>query len=174
MSGNRSREEQSRADKCDCIGGKFSPHQDGRRLASVDEQSFMTVNMYLNSVPLEMKGATRILKEPPSSTARYSPTEDDVLGRVPLVLGTAAIFRDHLWHDGEELLGGEKYLLRTDVKYTRDTPFNFDAMYGGMSDEEQGKKALKIAEGLEDAGNSEEAVRWYKKAFRLYPELGRG
>lgn len=43
-----------------------------------------------------------------------------------------------------------------------------------MGREERGRKALGIAEGLEDAGCSGEAVRWYKVAFRVWPALERG
>jgi hypothetical protein len=81
------------------IGGKFSPHTDARYLRSVDECSFMTVNIYLNSVPVEWNGATRILDEGVAG---------GVLGKVQPVLGMAAVFRDCLFHDGEELIGGEK------------------------------------------------------------------
>jgi hypothetical protein len=77
---------------------------DGRRLASVNEQSFMTVNMYLNTVPLVHKGATRALSEPQPGL----PFSGEVLGKVQPVLGMAAVFRDGLWHDGEELVEGEK------------------------------------------------------------------
>lgn len=131
----------------------------------------MTVNMYLNTVPPSHLGATRALSTPQPGL----PFSGQVLGKVQPVLGTAAVFRDSLWHDGEEILEGEKYLLRTDVMYEREIPFDFEGIYGkeglGLDDEGKGRKALGIAEGLEDAGNSEEAVAWYKKAFRLAPGL---
>ncbi|KAF2800243.1 hypothetical protein K505DRAFT_383349 [Melanomma pulvis-pyrius CBS 109.77] len=141
-------------------GGKFSPHYDGRRMADLDNQSFLTVNIYLNTVPEAFSGATRALASPDSAAS------GKVLAKIQPVLGTAAIFRDTLWHDGEELTAGEKYLLRTEVLYKREK-FDFEGMYGHWNDEEKGMKALLLAEGLEDSGNREEAVKWYKKAFRL-------
>lgn len=57
--------------------------------------------------------------------------------------------------------------------YEREVPFDFERISGGLDDEEKGRQALALAEGLEDAGNREEAVRWYKKAFKLAPALER-
>jgi hypothetical protein len=58
--------------------------------------------------------------------------------------------------------------------YEREVSFDFESLYGSLDDDGKGRKALGIAEGLEDAGNMEEAVLWYKKAFRLSPGLERG
>ncbi|KAL2068485.1 hypothetical protein VTL71DRAFT_16583 [Oculimacula yallundae] len=150
-------------------GGRFSPHQDGRRFVSLDSQSFMTVNIYLNTVPASLGGATRALCEPPAGNILSE--EIKVLGKVQPEIGMGAVFRDCLWHDGEALREGIKYLLRTDIMYEREVPFEeWDAIGDGA----RGRKALAMAEGFEDAGNYDEAVKWYKKAFRLAPELERG
>jgi len=90
-----------------------------------------------------------------------------VLARIQPIQGTAAVFRDTLWHDGEELIAGEKYLLRTDVIYEREVPFDFEAMYRNLDNDGKRIKALLLAEALEDAGNGEEAIKWYKMAMRL-------
>jgi hypothetical protein len=130
--------------------------------------------MYLNTVPSSAGGATRFLASPPSS---YDPSVPRVvLTKSQPVLGSAAIFRDDLWHDGEELLEGQKWLLRTDVMYRREKDFDFEEFCGkrALGREERGRKALGVAEGLEDAGCTGEAVRWYKIAFREWPELERG
>jgi hypothetical protein len=142
------------------VGGKFSPHTDGRRLESLNEQSFMTLNIYLNAVPEEHYGTTRFL----SST-------QEILAKVQPTLGQGLLFRDDIWHDGEELLSGVKYLLRTDVMYVRERDFDFEGLYGVLDEEGKGRKALGIAERLEDAGRGGEAVGWYKRAFGLWPAL---
>jgi hypothetical protein len=149
-------------------GGMFESHVDGRRLASVDEQSFMTVNIYLNTVPAEYGGCTRVL-EPcsPCIHVRSSGRDDKpphthtVLASVAPRTGCAAVFRDCLFHDGEALRGGVKYLLRTDVMFKRDQPFDLDSACEGMDPEHKGRRAWALAVKLEDGNNFDEAIAWY-------------
>jgi hypothetical protein len=152
-------------------GDAFAPHVDGRRLASIDAQSFMTVNIYLNSVARAAGGATRVLDR---SVPGETEGEFGVLGAVQPVLGAASVFRDSLFHDGEVLREGVKYLLRTDIVFEREEEFDFEGLYRGLSKKEKGNKALEIARRLEDGGSGGEAVWWYRKAFRLDPGLEGG
>lgn len=123
----------------------------------------MTINIYLSNVPSAYGGATRFLS-----------LSQGIISSVQPVLGKALLFRDDVWHDGEKVGEGIKYLLRTDVMYWRDDEFDFERLCEGEGDDERrGRRAMAIAEGLEDAGKGEEAVTWYKKAFRLWPALER-
>lgn len=89
----------------------------------------MSVNIYLNTVPEELKGATRILYHEPGTGNYWDGVEElKVIGKIQPVLGSASVFRDTLWHDGEELLGGEKFLLRTDVVFEREELWDLDIM----------------------------------------------
>ena len=87
----------------------------------------MTLNMYLATVPSSHAGATRILhRETESDLAEGRPLQ--VVGKVQPVQGSAALFRDELWHDGEEVKEGcIKWLLRTDVMYERAVKFDFES-----------------------------------------------
>jgi tetratricopeptide (TPR) repeat protein len=123
----------------------------------------MTVNIYLNTVRPENCGATRVLDG----------SDNKVLGKVQPVQGSAAVFRDSLWHDGEEVRGGVKYLLRTDVMFIRDEPYDFDSLYADLGREEKARKALALAVRLEDGKNQQEALTWYRKAYRIWPDLDR-
>ncbi|WOO81234.1 uncharacterized protein LOC62_03G004758 [Vanrija pseudolonga] len=143
------------------VGGLFTPHFDGRRMASVDSQGFMTINIYLNTLAPDAGGATRYL----SHEGR------EILVTQPEI-GCAAAFRDSLLHEGAEVLAGEKYLLRTDVMFSRaDGPFDFASAFGHLSKKEKGAAALKIAVAVENASNLDAAVEYYRKAFRLDPAL---
>ncbi|KIK57933.1 hypothetical protein GYMLUDRAFT_61020 [Collybiopsis luxurians FD-317 M1] len=144
----------------------FEPHIDGRRLASIDSQSFMTVNIYLKSVPPEDGGSTRVLSPSALEDGTYP-----VLGQVHPVKGSAAVFRDSLFHDGENLRRGVKYLLRTDIMFSREVPFDLDAACAGLESKAKGTLALEMAVRLEDGNNSAEAMQWYRKAYKLCPEL---
>ncbi len=130
----------------------------------------MTLNIYLTTVPITHQGRTRFLSGSPFVE---SPSPKILLQTQP-IQGSAAIFRDDVWHDGEELVEGVKYLLRTDVMYEREENFDFERLYVELGNEEKGRKALQIAESLEDGGEAVDAVRFYKKAFQLWPKLERG
>lgn len=66
---------------------------------------------------------------------------NQVLAKAQPIQGSAALFRDSLWHDGEELLGGVKWLLRTDVMYERVVPIDFEALYKSLSEEGKAERA---------------------------------
>jgi hypothetical protein len=131
----------------------------------------MTVNMYLNDVPMSAGGATRFLG--PSLPGGQEGAHYKVLAEMRPVKGSAALFRDLVYHDGEPLKEGTKYLLRTDIMFERDIPMDFGSMYGNLDNDGKGRKALDLAQCLEDSGSKNEAVVWYRKAFRLCPELER-
>jgi hypothetical protein len=85
--------------------GIFAAHydtpvfQDGLR-------SIYTVMAYLNDVPDGQGGATRFFSEiEPSSPPIY----------VKPKKGSVVIFNHNIAHDGEELRGDEKYIMRSDI-----------------------------------------------------------
>lgn len=117
----------------------------------------MTLNIYLTTVPETAAGATRFFHSSPYTTP--SVLSETSFKSQP-VLGTAAMFRDYVWHDGEEVKEGRKYLLRTDVMFERVEAFDEERVWGGLTEEERARRCVGMAEGLEDGGSSEEAIRW--------------
>lgn len=101
---------------------QFGRHVDAFFKRSSEEQSFLTVNIYLNGsdptsagLPTFAKGYTRFFlgeKNPHVPTHLIKPKP----GRVLLFQQPPCA---HLRHDGESVAGGNKYLLRSDVMYTR-------------------------------------------------------
>merc|ERR1719409_704016 len=88
--------------------------------------SMFTVNVYTNTVAIEDGGKTRFFAEVEKDRSRVRAHADrhaDLL--LQPQAGLAALFLqdpqpDAPLHDGETLLGGVKYLLRTDVMYRRE------------------------------------------------------
>jgi hypothetical protein len=97
----------------------------------------MTLNLYLATVSFSTGAATRFLS-----------SDQQVITKIQPGLGQALMFRDDVWHDGEEPSEDVEYLLRTDFTYARDEAFDFEWLCRGMSDEEKERKALGIAEGV--------------------------
>ena len=93
-------------------GDHFGTHVDAYFERSSRDRSMFTVNCYLNDVI--DGGATRFFDSRTDTEASYS---------VAPVAGRAVAFRQppavKLYHDGERLGSGVKYLLRTDVMYRR-------------------------------------------------------
>jgi prolyl 4-hydroxylase len=110
-------------------GHRFGAHADAWFERSDEEMSLFTLNIYTNDVPPGRGGATRFYK----ADAHIRHTNDvkvrEALAREQVDLsvqpeaGLAVAFRQppghEFFHDGEELRGGVKYLLRSDVMYRR-------------------------------------------------------
>lgn len=96
-------------------GQHFSPHSDSKFVRNVNEQSFLTCMIYLNDVLLENGGSTRFLDRQINGTQQ--PT---VLKSIQPEQGMAIVFPHSLYHDGQMLLSGSKYILRSDVMYRKE------------------------------------------------------
>lgn len=98
------------------------------------------------------------------------------------------IFQHDMLHEGEAISTGKKYIMRRSVIRSKERRFKLlnsfllrmvisDVVYQRvlsqpMSNEEhQARLLLTQAEHLEDASNAEEAVKLYRKAYRLWPAL---
>lgn len=94
-------------------GQYFKPHSDGsffrQRGERYGEQSFVTLQLYLNEGFLG--GETTFLGDDDSMSIPFTPKTGSVL-----------LFDHTLCHEGSLLTKGRKYVIRTDVMYTKRGP----------------------------------------------------
>jgi WD40 repeat protein len=93
-------------------GQGFCVHRDGAHSPAPDVRSLLTCQLYLNDAGAFHGGRTRFY-ESSAADARLS-------GFVAAETGAAIVFDHNLWHDGERVTSGTKYVMRTDVMYRRD------------------------------------------------------
>ena len=91
-------------------GQQFVRHRDGAFGDSHGSRSFLTLMLYLNDHSEFQGGHTRFYND------RW---DDQVVRSVPPETGTGIVFDHALWHDGQPVTNGVKYVLRTDVMYRR-------------------------------------------------------
>lgn len=159
-----------------CYPGKghFGPHRDGCFQVDEHHRSLITINGFLTNRPKGFGGATRFVKDDIDLSINdegiFSTPECDVLHRVEAEkAGTASVFFHDLMHDGEPLKQGSppKWLFRTEIMYQRDPE-----SAPKLSDEQkQAREFLDQAELAENSGDISGAITFYKKAYRLDPEL---
>lgn len=94
------------------VGNRFDIHYDTYFKRNNDEQSFFTVNIYLND---EYEGG---------ETRFYDKLKNgNIIASIKGETGESLIFMqphlEYLPHDGSTVTTGIKYLLRTDVMYTK-------------------------------------------------------
>ncbi len=88
----------------------FHRHLDGVHYRSETQQSKLTFMIYLNNAS-EFEGGRTLFYRTKDATeiwASYIPQQGDLI-----------VFDHNIWHEGEELQSGEKFVLRSDILYER-------------------------------------------------------
>ncbi|KAJ3036461.1 hypothetical protein HDV00_002703 [Rhizophlyctis rosea] len=152
-------------------GGHFGPHRDGVLHVDVNLRSMKTLMLYLNGGQGEFEGGTTNFVEEQElfedDEGKIRARDDTILHRVSPTAGTCIIFNHALLHEGSALLSGQKYILRSEIMFSRTEPLNLSP------NESEAVVCRAQAEKLESDGKYEEAVKWYRKAFKLCPEIER-
>lgn len=88
----------------------FNRHLDGIYHISENEQSKLTFMLYLNGNEDFTGGRTLFYKSKTDNEiwAEYHPQKGDLI-----------VFDHNIWHEGEMLLSGEKYILRSDIIFKK-------------------------------------------------------
>ncbi len=89
-------------------GQRFSRHLDGIHHHSDTVRSALTFMLYLNDAAEFSGGDTRFFA---------SRTAEAVTHRVTPAAGSVVLFDHDLWHDGETVTDGVKFILRSDLLY---------------------------------------------------------
>ncbi len=91
-------------------GQYFHRHLDGVHYRSATVQSKLTFMLYTNSAS-EFEGGRTLFYQSKEATeiwASYLPQQGDLI-----------VFNHNIWHEGEQLEAGEKFVLRSDILYQR-------------------------------------------------------
>ncbi|CAM3970017.1 MULTISPECIES: 2OG-Fe(II) oxygenase [Flavobacterium] len=88
----------------------FNRHLDGIYHQDEKTQSKLTFMIYLNNAT-EFEGGKTLFYRSKDST--------EIWGSYIPKLGDLIVFDHNVWHEGETLLKGEKFVLRSDILYTR-------------------------------------------------------
>jgi 2OG-Fe(II) oxygenase superfamily len=92
------------------VGQQFDWHLDGYFERRIGERSFFTFMIYLND---DFEGGATSFRN-----GRGGASIDGALQVTPR-RGMALLFHHPIWHRGDPVIAGRKYVLRTDVMYRR-------------------------------------------------------
>ncbi|UJR29394.1 hypothetical protein I4U23_010606 [Adineta vaga] len=100
----------------------FHRHLDGIHYVSNTKQSKLTFMIYLNNANEFQGGRTLFYKTKDDTQiwTSYIPHQGDFM-----------VFDHNLWHEGEEVKNGEKFVLRSDILYTKDQDINIKQPFNG-------------------------------------------
>jgi WD40 repeat protein len=141
-------------------GEYFKIHRDGVFHRSANQCSRLTFMAYLNSHREFEGGSTRFFS---SSDANATPLAS-ILPRA----GTLIVFDHSLWHDGERVTRGMKYIMRSDILYeleapepdTKTTPTDAHAGYVWS--------VIELADGSVASGGRDKTIRiWGRSGTSL-------
>jgi 2-oxoglutarate-Fe(II)-dependent oxygenase superfamily protein len=140
-------------------GQFFKGHYDGSYTRpDGSEQSFVTVQIYLNDVP--EGGHTRFLNRVRA------------LDSVAPKAGRVLIFEHEILHEGSKVMEGLKYVIRTDVMFSKAAPG--EKRVPPSPNELRARKIFNEAVDAEMQGEPNRAVGLYKAAFKIWPQLQNG
>ena len=158
--------------------GHFAPHFDSDYVVNPDLRSLKTFMIYLNDD--YEGGETNFLESHAlhfdKAANRYKAPAEAVRAGLKAAVGDALVFDHNILHEGATVRRGFKYIMRCEVMYARE-PVDFAT----LTDEERAAKDkmdraltfLRQAQQLEAERRELEAVEFYRKAFKLAPELDR-
>merc|ERR1712154_138579 len=154
--------------------GHFGPHRDACRYFDEHHRSLITINGYLTDRPTGFGGATRFVKDSIdlklNEDGLFTTREEDVLHRVEAdKSGKAVVFFHDLMHDGEPLKEGSapKWIFHAQVIFERDP----ETAPRFTREQREAREILKLAETAETEGNVSEAIRLYRRAYKLDSSL---
>jgi len=150
-------------------GGHFAPHTDGCTIIDFNHRSLYSIIIYLNDC--ENGGRTHVYQDEQLfnlalKDGHYTGDTKYLIDSVRAIRGSALVFYHAIVHEGESIgPNSQKYIIRTDVMYKRDTP-----ICNNPNDIEAFKMYEKAKE-LTNYGNPEEATKLFRRAFKLSQAL---
>lgn len=156
--------------------GSFAPHTDGRAIHNLDTRSFYTIVIYLKDIGANCGGGTRFFRDDAvhhlvrvvddMNLERWTADSSWMTYEVIPKVGRLLIFDQSLVHEGVPPIAPyQKYIIRSDLMYRRDPP-----ILSTESDHEA-YRLYKLGEEMSENGQVEEAVKVFKRAFRMCPML---
>lgn len=156
------------------LGGHFGPHYDADFVVDpVRRRSLKTFMLYLNDS--YDGGETNFVDSHDlhfdEDKQIYCSPAESVFSSLKARRGDCLVFDHMLLHEGAQVTRGEKYIIRSDLMYVK------EELDGGRGQDEAGRQReealLLYREGarLEEGGEVDAAIQYYKRAFRMCPEI---
>lgn len=137
-------------------GQWFHIHRDGVYQRSEQVRSCLTFMIYLNGAEEFQGGDTRFFESKDS--------ESPLLSRVAPEQGSLIVFNHDLWHDGETVTKGRKYILRSDILYEREAENTVSIPHAGYV-----WCVSELSDGRIATGSRDKTIRiWDRKGSTLH------
>ncbi|KAG2378574.1 hypothetical protein C9374_008213 [Naegleria lovaniensis] len=147
----------------------FKPHQDAKFIRNDNEQSIFTILVYLDS---SYAGTTLLKKVPDPQEKDVSIMKFKKITTLRPKEGAVAIFNHDLYHAGQRVRYGRKYVLRTELIFKRvDSESIFRMNYKHDEEYLRIKKLVDESNELEKQGKVLESSQKYLEAHELHTSI---